>query len=298
MKREYENLSTHKLREMLLNGSLKADSMGMEDYERLLNAESDYDEPNCDVISFCANGLDQFDKYRIDIQPPTLEQVQQKYSRQTQQKRNRVISKVARWAAVFVVGVSIAALLAQGVSVALGYNLYGTIRDWFSDNNDTVGILISEPDDELGVDLREIRTTTPNTDSTDEPTADEFVFIDFDSIEDIDDEWLARVSPRLFERFEFLSADYMSFQGGVTFNIHFVEENSNAVTLTIRKLPMAYVEREGELFIEELTVNRITFEIFRNMEDYQVIWEHEGLFYNFGAFLTIEEVRELITNWY
>jgi hypothetical protein len=35
-----------------------------------------------------------------------------------------------------------------------------------------------------------------------------------------------------------------------------------------------------------------------NMEDFQVIWEHDGFLYNLGAFLPLEEIEKIIENYY
>jgi len=289
MQGKYSDLSVAKLREMLLNNALEADLMCLEDYEKLFLHETNSNNPNGIVIAFCSKGLNQHEKYNRDIRQPSLEALSQELKHRNQLKRRKAVAKVSRMAAVIVVGVMITAVLAQGVSMALGYNLFGFVRNWLFDA-DMVLITNVEPDDE-GVHH------FPPLD-TDRPDEDEFIFLDFDRIEDIGEEWLNRVSLRLVDEFEFLSASYMRIVGDKEFNIYFLDYMGNALSLTIQNTPMLYVEREVELFVETITANGITFEVFRNIEDFQVIWEHDGMLYNFGAFLPIEMVREIIEDWH
>jgi hypothetical protein len=296
MQGKYENLSAAELRELCLKGELDADSMSLEELEKLFGYETELDEPQAEVLIFCTNGFDKYAKYRDDIPKPPLEKILKKHYGV---KRRVSVPRAARLAAAIVLIVTVSAFMAQIVSMALGFNLFEFVRDWLFDK-DTVGVLISEPDDEIGVDLREHRSeiSTADTDSPDEPPVDEFVFLDFERIEDIDDEWLARVSPVLVERYEFVSADYMRFSGDEEFNIHFSNEDSNDVLLVIQNNPMFYVEREEELLVETLVIGSITFEIFNNMEDFQVIWEYDGYFYKLNAHLPLDEVKGIVEGWY
>jgi hypothetical protein len=295
MQGKYNDLSVAELREMLLNHTLDAEAMIFEDYDRLFQYEIKSDKPDGKVIVFCSNFLSQHDKYNRDVQTPSFEELSQRLKRRNRIEFGRTMSGIARRAAVILVTITIASFMVQGVSIALGGNFFEFVRNWFRD--DDVEISVVEPLDDGRFDWRDIRTTA-DTDSGDEPSADEFVFLDFDRIEDIDDEWLARVSPRLIEGFEFSHGDYMQFVGDREFNIFFIDRNEGYIALTIKNLPMTYVEREEELWVEDIVVGGIKFEIFRNIEDYHVIWEHGGYFYTLNAFLPLDEVQVIIENWY
>jgi hypothetical protein len=284
------------LREMLLNNTLDSESMSFEDYDKLFQYETKSDLPNGQVILFCSTFLSQRNKYSRDVKTVSFDELKQRLKKRNRESFNRAMFLSARMVTIIVVAVVLAAFTVQGVSMALGYDFFGFVRDWFFDSN-TVGILISEPEDEIGVDLREIRTTTGTT-SADEPPADEFVFFDFERLEDIDDEWLARISHGLIEAFEFAHSDFMRFGGDMVFNIRFVDDSGNDITLVIQNTPMRYVEREDEGFAEDVFANGVTFSVFNNIDDFQVIWEIDELFYQLNAMLTFEEVKEIITNWY
>jgi hypothetical protein len=300
MSEKYDRLSTTELREMLLSNTLETDAMTFDNYERLFRHEIKSESPNGTVIAFCSEALNQHNKYNRDVQAPSFNEITHRCKQQKSVRFAKSTRRFARMAAVIVACVVVASVLVQTVSLALGYNFFGFVRDWLFDN-DTVGVLVSEPDEELGVDLREHRETATilaDTDSHDDPPVDEFVFLDFDSVEDIPDEWLGRVSALLLGRFEFGGAVYTSFSGDITFNAFFVDDSGSDVTLTIQNAPMFYAEREQEVWVENIEVGTVTFEVFRNMDDYQVIWEHNGFLYTLNAFLGYDEVVGIIEGWY
>jgi hypothetical protein len=153
--RKYENLTATELREMFLNGALDADSMTVEDYEKLFDYESelDIDNTNSDVLNFCSDGLGRFEKYSQDddIQPPPIEKVLHKRYVQRFQEINKTansetsaeflevvptkrrllpLSRFGRIAAMFVSIITVAALIGHGVAVAMGYdNILDLIRN-------------------------------------------------------------------------------------------------------------------------------------------------------------------------
>lgn len=79
---DFKNITTRELREMLLNGALDAGLTELEDYERLFDYEAELAEPNIIVFEFCNAGLNQYEKYRTDIQKPPFEQILARYNAQ------------------------------------------------------------------------------------------------------------------------------------------------------------------------------------------------------------------------
>jgi hypothetical protein len=137
---KYEKLTAAELREMYLNNTLDTDSMSIEDYEKLFEHEMDtYDEytMNSDILLFCSNGLNQFEKYqRFSNYKPPIEELFKRHYCERRQVRTQIILKISKWAAVFVVGV---ALSTQIVAMAFGYsNVIELIRSALNNPEKTV----------------------------------------------------------------------------------------------------------------------------------------------------------------
>jgi hypothetical protein len=297
MQSKYNNLTVLELREMFLNNTLDTDLMNQNDFEKLFGYEIELDEPSADVISFCSNGLNEYEYYGKDIQMPPLSDIYKELERRTRRNRSRAFAKVTQVAVSIVLVIALTALLAQGVAMALGFDLFGYIFNWF--RPDTVEITIIIPDDD-GIHHLPVHTATTAPTEPDNSTEieDEFVFLDFERIEDIDEEWLNRVSPWLVERYEFSHGQYLSFHGEREFNIVFMDGSGTQVFLTIKDLSMHYVEIDDDKLVEEVTLNGIMFKIFNNIEDFQVVWEHDDLLYTLNTFLPFEAVKEIIWNYY
>jgi len=140
--RNYGDLSVCELRELCLNGELNADLMSLSDYERLFDYETDLDEPQSSVLVFCSNGLNQHEAYGKRLPKPSLESVFEKHEQMfggksaeskatSKVKKRRFLptSRLGKLAATFVAVFIGAALLAQGVAVAMGFdNFFDMIR--------------------------------------------------------------------------------------------------------------------------------------------------------------------------
>jgi hypothetical protein len=142
--RKYKNLTAIELREMFLNNTLVANLMCIEDYEKLFSYEIELDitHINGDVISFCSEGLSKVDEYSINTQLPPIENhlhkhnirlFQERKKRQRHRKRVALV-KIGRWAATFLIIISLAVLLIQGVAMAMamGYDILDLIRSALS----------------------------------------------------------------------------------------------------------------------------------------------------------------------
>jgi hypothetical protein len=154
--RNYGDLSVCELRELCLNGELNADLMSLSDYERLFDYETDLDEPQSSVLVFCSNGLNQHEAYGKHLPKPSLESVYEKHeqmfggktaeSKATPKvKKARRFIPTSRWGRLVATFVAVfigAALLAQGVAYAFGYNLFGMIWQAIS-NSDRAAVDVS-----------------------------------------------------------------------------------------------------------------------------------------------------------
>jgi hypothetical protein len=141
---KYSNLTALELRGLYLNGELDGESMSMEDFEKLFGHEIALADPSATVLDFCTLGLDRFDKYCSDMPMPTLESVLQKRKAKKIPKARRFVP-TSRWGKLVATFVAVfigAALLAQGVAYALGYNLFGMIWQAIS-NSDRAAVDVS-----------------------------------------------------------------------------------------------------------------------------------------------------------
>jgi len=288
MQSSYKNLTAQELREMFLNNTLDVSLMGENEYGKLFDYETELDVSNSDILIFCSNGLNQYDRYCIDVPKLSFEEFIRKQEQKRRLHLKNIAFKVSRQVAVFAVGIFLAAWLAQGVAMAFGFNLFGVIYDWFW--KESVAVITTELNDDDTVDL-------PISDN-ETAAEEELVFIDYERIEDIDEVWLSRVSPHLIDTYDFAFSSYTRRHDGERFEILFFDENGSLLSLIIQNRPMYYAEKEDEGFVKEIVIDSITFAIFNNMEDFQVIWEHEGLLYNLGAFLPLETFEEIVRNYY
>jgi hypothetical protein len=289
MQSNYKNLPAQELRKMFLNNTLDVSLMGENEYGKLFDYETELDESNSDILVFCSNGLNQYDRYCIDVPKSSFEEFIKKQEQKRRLYLKNIAFKVSRQVAVFAVGIFLVAWLAQGVAMAFGFDLFGFIRNWFIDN-DAVIITTSEINDDITVDL-------PISDN-ETAAEEELVFIDYERIEYIDEVWLSRVSSHIINEFTFLISTYFRYLGEERFEIHFLNESGNPLSLVIQHQPMHYSERDDGGFVEEVTVNGLVFTVFTNMGDYKVVWEHEGYLYELSTFLPLETVEEIIRNYY
>ncbi|MDR2559185.1 MAG: hypothetical protein LBC86_06550 [Oscillospiraceae bacterium] len=286
MQTKYEGYSAQEIREMFFDNTLEADLMSINEYEKLFGCEMNLDEPNADVLVFCTKGLNQHEKYSRDIQKPSFEVIAKKLEQKKRQiRKNSAFKAIHRVAAALVITTALA-FFAQIVAMALGFDLFGYIYNWLF--KESVEITTSESKDDGSFDL------PPITDDGE----DEVVFLEFERIEEIDEVWLNCVSPYLIDNYEFDTAYYLKVFDDRKFEIHFIDENENLLTLIIQNQPMFYIEKEDEGYVKELSANSITFSIFNNMEDFHVIWERDGFLCSLGAFLPLEAVEEIIQNYY
>ena len=144
MQGKYTGSSPRELREIFLNDAIDANSFDMNDYERLFAYEMEFDDPNGDVLSFCATGLNQYEKYRANFQKPPLEKIIHKHNQQlfknlyisdrykhnthstNRNNANRTFKHKKIAVAVFAIFASL--LLATVVAAAMGYNILDLVR--------------------------------------------------------------------------------------------------------------------------------------------------------------------------
>jgi len=293
MPKSYNELSARKLREMLLNNTLKANLMSLENYEKLFGYEINLDEPDVVVLNFCTKGLDGFAEYNIDIQKTSLEEIikRGRAKKKAERKKSVIYRVIRNTAAVFIITAA-TALLAQGVSYAFGFDLFGYIYHWFKPN--AVEITTVESRDDGSFDMPSLNRTG----TEDGENKYEFIFYEYNSIDEIDKERLNLISPWLISEYVFKDASYMSYGGEKKLEIHFFDKNENEISLLVQNLSLVYREKADEVFVKEIAVNDIIFTVFKNTEDYQVLWDYGGYLHTLNALLPLEEVEKIIRNYY
>jgi hypothetical protein len=119
------------MRKMFLNGTLNADLMGMEEYERMFDYESDnFNEytMNGDILVFCSNGLNQYEKYnKFDHIKPDLDKIFARFEREQRAQHRAKFRKSKRFALIAAVVIG-SMLIATVTAAAMGYNFIDLIR--------------------------------------------------------------------------------------------------------------------------------------------------------------------------
>jgi hypothetical protein len=286
--RNYAELSASDLREMLLNDMLDVNLMGLEEYEKMFGHEIDLDEPNPVVLNFCNMGLKQYEEYAEDVSKPSYKNMLRNHK--SRHRNIKPVYRIARQAAMIVLIVAIAMIEVQGIAyAAFKINLFEYIYNWFK-HDEAVIITVDELDGDGEHDL----SNADNYDAVD----DEFMFVQYDNIESVDKVWLGLVSPYLLREYVFDGGSYAKDEFGEIFKVFFLDSVDNVVSIDIQNSLMVYVEKENEGFIKEIVVNGIEFTIFKNMDDYHVLWEYGGYSYKLNAFLSFEEVEKIVLNYY
>ena len=75
----YENITELELREMVLNGTIDTNLMGLDEYEKLFGYEIDRDEPDETILDFCCNGLKNYEPYCKEVVLPPFDEFLKKY---------------------------------------------------------------------------------------------------------------------------------------------------------------------------------------------------------------------------
>jgi len=128
MQGKYNNLTAFDLRELFLANALDADLMSLEDFEKLFGYEIELDDSRADVLVFCSNGMNKCQEHGIDVQMSPLDELFREHHRRNKKNRSRMYAKIAQRAATIIAVIALAALLAQGVAMAFGFNLIDLFR--------------------------------------------------------------------------------------------------------------------------------------------------------------------------
>ena len=144
----YADVSAEELRELFLNDTINTDLMGLDEYERLFGYETDRNEPQGNVLVFCSNGLNQYEKYsRFDHIKPDFNKIVERYEREKRARRRspkRIITVAAAIAASF-------ALVLTVTAAALGHNIFDLIWSAIDSPNGKSG------DESINADFGNIR---------------------------------------------------------------------------------------------------------------------------------------------
>ncbi|MDR1753609.1 MAG: DUF4367 domain-containing protein [Eubacterium sp.] len=264
--------------------------MGLEEYEKLFGHEIELDEPSGFMLDFCNKGLKRYEKYRENIQKPLFKNIIKK---QKTQSKKLFIIKALRQVSIFFLILNFMAMAAQDVSTAFGFNLFSYIYNWLNQNSVEITNIES-----VGVHLFDLRN--PQNIKSAEIVDDEIIYTNYNEIMEISGGWSNLVSPYLIRDYKFIRAAYAEHSEDKKFSIYFLDDNEKQVSLIIQDLSVRYFENkdENEGLVEELVVGDITFKIFKNIEDYQVIWEKSNYLYNLRTFLPLKDIEEIIRNYY
>ena len=270
MTEKYSELSSEKLREMLLLGQLEHRFMTQEDYSAIIDDELEMTEPNMEVLEFCTEGLYQFDEYKA------LENVHidiDKLFNSVVSENIQIKRRSARKFVVVAAAVIAATLAVQLTAMALGYDLLGYIFKWGEEE-----IIIDAPPNELSTDAPDLRF--------------------FENADELPKELKQYISAHIFENYQLSEAVYMQENDIFFFTLHFVKDDDISLTMMINKQVNAMmIEKDDEVF-EEYEKNGIVYTIFKNLDFHKVLWVRDGIVYDLGVNLPIDEVRAIIDSYY
>lgn len=266
----YSEFSYAELRELLLRGKLDHEYMTEEDYSEIIENELELPEPSMEVLNLCVEGLNQYDDYKaldnnkVDIKSLINETIGKKKTR-----IRRLIKTTLIAAAVIIV-----ALLAQIVCLAFGFDLFGYIFSW-------------------GEEKVYINVVSNNNDELIEDTA----LYMYENIESIPDDLIIYISPFILKNYNFTEALYIKDGEGFHFNIRFETDKDINLTLIISKSMNTMIEKDNDYF-EEYEKDGVIYSIFKNLEYHKALWIKDGILYDLNINLPIDEVKEIIDNFY
>jgi hypothetical protein len=173
--------------------------------------------------------------------------------------------------------IAVTLLLTQLVAVALGFDLFGYIFNWEKE--------------------RLVVSYTPEHDFKEED--DEYfepVYESYENYVDIPNDIKILVPQYLIDKFEFAFASvYIESVDVFGHTFKFIGDNDAVLSLYIGKGTDIYIQRDDEYF-EEYSVNGRDFTIYKNLERFKVIWIEDGLVFDMGVNLPLEEVKRIIDN--
>jgi hypothetical protein len=265
MPKNYSELSLNELRELLLNNKLVHEHMEQEDYCLIMETELEQPEPDNEVIRLCARALESYaeyaelDKINIDIQKLINNTIPVKAATKRLRFKRALLASAAVVATL---------VLTQLVALAFGFNLYGYIFNWERER------LIAEH----------------------EGSTAEFepIFEVFHDFYDIPDEMKAFVPGIITQSFEFSLATAL-ITGSDSFSYKFVFINNDTIlNFYVDKGITVYIQREDD-FTETYNMNSREFTFYRAAEQNKVIWVENGVLFDLGANLSVDEIKLIIS---
>lgn len=168
--------------------------------------------------------------------------------------------------------ITVAALIllisTQFIGLAFGVNFLSYFFNW--NNNDTA---IVERIEELPLFEHDI--------------------IIYDNYSQMPNEIIALIPQALQEKFAFKEAIYRSQDNRVTIIFTFVHDGKN-FDFIMRNTDSAYIEKNDEGVIYNEYVSGIEVIYFSNMDDYQAIWQRDGLLYQIDTAMNFDELKILV----
>lgn len=272
MKAYYTEFSAAELRAMFLQGTLKTEFLTQENYEDLLDNEDIYDVPDADVITFCVNGLEQFPEYRDAIVKKSFNEMFKKDLINNKPKVKILNIKILKPILVFTI-MAVTAMLAQIIAMASGFDLFGYIFNW---NTDEVIDIVNQDKIVLTEDFE-------NT----------YLFY-----KDLPESLNNMISDDLIEKYSFSEALYRVRELSMRFRVDLIDLNGNGLILSVSYSSNTQIEKDDEGYREEYVVGDITYSISTNMGYYQAIWVKDEYLYHLYTRFSLEELKEILDNYY
>jgi hypothetical protein len=274
MSKNYNNLSIEELRELLLCGELIHENMHEEDYAILIDNELELQEPDNEVIRLCTSALSKYDSYseldKINIDINRL-------INQPERKITPIKHRKLRKASLIAAAVIATLLITQIITVAMGFNLFGYIFDW----------------------CREILVIRHESESPQDELFDEVIFEAYEKISDMPKDIVALLPFETLDDFKFFFGS-TEFYSDRKFNAVFgyMLEYSDEVflLLNISKGLDIHIEKDDELF-EEYETNGTVFTLYKNLELYKATWISDGVLFDMGVNLSLDELKAIIDNF-
>jgi hypothetical protein len=271
MPNNYSDLSIEELRTLLLSGELVHEDMQEEDYVIIMDYELEKQEPDNQVIRLCVSALKRYEKYKdLDKINIDINGLIKQANKKTQISKHRKVKKVVLIAAAVIA----TTLIAQITAAAMGYNLFEYIFNW---KKETLEINPDEVQDEL----------------YDEPI-DEI----YEKIEDMPKDIVAFLPLGAFKDFEFRFAStifYGDNQYVATIVFEYNDSPDIFLMLDVSKGVGHLMEKDDEVF-EEYEVGGVRYTIYKNMDVYKVAWVSDGVLYDMGVGLPVEDVKAIINS--
>ena len=151
MPKSYSNQSAQELREMLLNGTLQAEALDLEEYEKLFGYELELADPDPAVLNFCTEGLDRYKEYDVDIRLSSLDVIIKRAETQSSVPRKPYRKRSAKRLIIAIAAIIGVLILATATAATMGIRLVDLVKQALNSPDKTY----SSKEDFVSVDTAE-----------------------------------------------------------------------------------------------------------------------------------------------